>query len=125
MLTSYLGVPHGSAIVVVLVEAGNPRIRTDRWRRSRSFVRSHKKVGKVAFTEHSGERNSLFLAKNYLAIEALHIWSEHHVWADALSRVKDPNQPARRPVELQYWRAVEMQKWSAACATACIHAHPL
>lgn len=70
---------------------------------------------------------SLFLAKNYLAIEALHIWSEHHEWADALSRVKDPNKPARRPEEFlglrhredapQYWHD-EVQKIALRASSA-------
>ena len=61
---------------------------------------------------------TLVLAADFRSLETIHIWSEYNKLADALSRVKDPNQPAKHPAELksvphledapQFWRgAVE------------------
>ena len=57
---------------------------------------------------------TLTLARQFRALEALHVWSEQNVWADALSRLHDPNDPACIPLELrnlplktstpEYWR---------------------
>ena len=56
---------------------------------------------------------TLFLARDFKSLETIHVWSEYNEWADALSRVKDPNKPADIPQALlhiphledapQYW----------------------
>lgn len=56
---------------------------------------------------------TLFLARDFRSLETMHVWSEYNEWADALSRIKDPNKPAEIPVALkqlplledapQYW----------------------
>lgn len=50
---------------------------------------------------------SLLLARNFQALETVHVWSEYNEWADALSRIKDPNKPAVYPRELQHCIHVE------------------
>ena len=56
---------------------------------------------------------TLHLAVNFRSLETLHVWSEDNTWADAISRLSDPNQPADYPPILsslprvvespQYW----------------------
>lgn len=60
---------------------------------------------------------TLVLAADFRSLETIHIWSEYNKLADALSRVKDPNQPADHPAELksvphledapQFWRGTD------------------
>ena len=78
---------------------GQVKIRGDAAGVLQSFV---KRSSKSATLTRVVREVTLHLALTHRSLEAIHLWSEDNAWADALSRLADPQKPATVPPELRH-----------------------
>ena len=78
---------------------GQVKIRSDAAGVLQSFV---KRSRKSASLTRIVREVTLHLALTHRSLEAIHLWSEDNAWADALSRLADPREPASVPPDLRH-----------------------